>query len=94
MTEVSADVHPLCRNFIAACNEMGCPVTNDQNGEQPVGAAIYQLTTRGGMRASAADCFLRPALSRRNLQLMARSHADLIAFEGNRATGVSYTRGS
>ena len=94
VADVSADVHPLCRDFIEACKEMGCPVTNDYNGERPEGAAIYQLTTRGGMRASAADCFLRPALSRHNLQLMARSHADLIAFEGNRATGVSFTRGS
>jgi choline dehydrogenase len=50
--------------------------------------------TRGGRRrASAARTYLHPALKRPNLQLVAHALVHRIVFDGNRATGVEFSRG-
>jgi len=90
ITDVSADAHPLCRAYIAACATLGLNYTADFNGATPEGVGIYQITTRGGMRESTATAFLRPALGRPNLQLVLHAHAQKINFSGRRAVGVSY----
>ena len=49
---------------------------------------MYQVTQRGGMRASAAVAYLHPALERPNLTVMPYMHVDRVLFEGKRAVGV------
>ena len=56
------------------------------------GAALYQITTKGGRRASAARCYLRPAMRRANLKVETGAHVTRILFEGRRAVGVEYLR--
>ena len=49
---------------------------------------MYQVTQRGGMRASAAVAYLHPAMERPNLTVMPYMHVNRVLFEGTRAVGV------
>ena len=49
---------------------------------------MYQVTQRGGMRASAAVSYLHPASERPNLTVMPYMHVNRVLFEGKRAVGV------
>ena len=89
----TADVHPLCRHFIAAGAEIGLARNDDFNGPALEGVGIYQITTKGGMRMSAARAYLRPAQGRANLTIETRALAEKILFSGRRASGVSYRQG-
>ena len=52
---------------------------------------MYQVTQRGGMRASAAVAYLHPAMERPNLTVMPYMHVNRVLFEGTRAVGVEAT---
>lgn len=92
VTDISPHVHPVCHNFIDAAQACGFPAISDLNGPNPEGVGFYQINTRDGWRASTANAFLRPARKRHNLELRIHAHATRILFEGQRATGVAYTR--
>ena len=49
---------------------------------------MYQVTQRGGMRASAAVAYLHPAMERPNLTVMPYMQVNRVLFEGTRAVGV------
>jgi len=89
ISDVSADVHPLCQNFIDSCRALGF-ASGDFNGPQGEGVGIYQIMTRSGRRESTARGYLHPALRRENLTLLMRARALRILFEKRRAVGVSY----
>ena len=59
----------------------------------PEGVGRYQINTRRGMRWSAADAFLRPAMRRGKVDLQTGALAERILFEGRKAVGVSYRQG-
>ncbi len=59
----------------------------------PEGFGCYQVTIRDGLRRSAADAFLRPALRRGNIRLVTRAWVSKIRFDQRRAIGVEYVRG-
>jgi choline dehydrogenase len=84
--------HPLVEALIAAANELDIPRNDDFNGTAQEGAGYYQLTTRHGLRCSTATAYLRPAERRANLDVQTDAHATRIAFDGTRASGVSYRR--
>jgi len=86
-------VHPVCDAFLAAAGEAGLPTGHDYNGAQMEGATAYQINVRGGMRASAARCYLRPAMKRPNVEVLTRAHATRLVIEGGRARGVEFLRG-
>ena len=92
--DVTPFLHPMRRNWLAAAGELGMPVTDDFNGPHPEGFGCYQVTIRNGVRRSAADAFLRPALRRPNLRLDTGAWAAKIRFEQRRAIGVEYVRGA
>lgn len=52
-----------------------------------------RVTQRRGARWSTADAYLKPALRRRNLDLLTEATATRIVFAGNRAIGVEFDRG-
>ena len=83
-----ADRYELCDAFIDAAEQVGIPRNADFNGEQQEGAGYYQLTTRNGLRCSAAKAFLKPALRRSNLRLETNAQVSRILFKGRHATGV------
>ena len=92
VTEITPHVHPVCHSFIETAEGLGLPVSTDFNGNHPEGVGFYQINTRGGWRASTASAFLRPALNRKNLEVLTHAHATQILFDGKRASGVAYQR--
>jgi choline dehydrogenase len=95
VSDMTPDVHPLCRTFLEACASVGYPRIADFNAQDPEGVGIYKITTRNGIRESTARGYLHRAGPRPNLSLRLKSHALRVVFDGNRAAGVSYLeRGS
>ena len=78
--------------FVEAGVEAGLARNEDFNGAEQDGVGMYQVTQRGGMRASASVAYLHPALERPNLTVMPYMHANRVLFEGRRAVGVEATR--
>jgi choline dehydrogenase len=75
--------------FVEAGVEAGLARNDDFNGAGQDGVGMYQVTQRGGMRASAAVAYLHPAMERPNLNVMPYMRVDRILFDGTRATGVA-----
>jgi choline dehydrogenase len=67
-------------------------MNNDYNGRSQAGAGYYQRKIHKGWRVSSATAFLRPAKSRRNLDIRTQAQAAAILVEGKRAVGVNYSR--
>jgi choline dehydrogenase len=91
--DVSPFLHPMRRQWLEVARELDLPTSNDFNGPQPEGLGCYEVTIRRGMRYSAADAFLRPALRRPNLALQSGAWVRKIQFDGRRAVGVEFERG-
>lgn len=85
--------HPITREMVKAVQQMGVPFTADFNGERQDGVGFHQTTTFRGRRASAAVCYLKPALGRPNLTLVSGATVERIVFEGRRATQVRFFQG-
>src|SRR5258708_18227366 len=85
-------VDPLSAAFIEAAAETGIPKNPDFNGATQEGAGFFQTTTHRGKRASTAVAYLRPALSRKNLQVETSALAQRIQFDGRRAVAVEYRK--
>ena len=84
--------NPLALAFIEAAVELGFPRNDDFNGPTQEGAGLYQTTSRGGWRVSAAKAYLRPALKRPNLIVVPDAHSTGLAMEGRRCAGVRLLR--
>jgi choline dehydrogenase len=93
VTNVRHEIHPVSRHYFAAAKELGLTFTRDFNGPDPEGVGSYNITTHRGFRQSAADAFLRPALSRANCKLEMRALVRRILISDRRATGVEYELG-
>jgi choline dehydrogenase len=84
--------NPLYDAFIEAGRQAGYAVSPDLNGERQEGFGRLDMTVRNGVRSSTANAYLRPAMKRRNLEVITHALATRIAFEGRRAVGVHYRR--
>jgi choline dehydrogenase len=78
----------ITRAFVEAGVQAGLVRNEDFNGAAQDGVGMYQVTQRGGMRASAAVAYLHPAMERPNLTVMPYMLAHRVLFEGTRAVGV------
>ena len=85
--------HPLTRAFVQSCQEIGMPYNPDFSGARQDGAGPYQTTTRNARRCSTAVGYLRPALSRQNLNLRTGAQIVRIVIEKGRAVGVEVMEG-
>ena len=85
--------NPLLAAWLAAAREAGYPASADVNGFQQEGFGRMDMTVDRGVRASAANAYLRPALRRPNVSVTTRALATRVEFEGRRAVGVRYRRG-
>lgn len=93
VSDVGGAVHPLSHAYVQAAEAAGLTRNPDFNGATQEGVGIYQITTRRGLRCSAATGYLQPARRRSNLRIVTHAHATRILFEGRRAVGVEYRRG-
>ena len=78
----------IAEAFVDAGEQAGLARNEDFNGEAQDGVGIYQVTQRGGQRASAAVAYLHPAMERPNLVVKPFMHVQRVLFEGTRAVGV------
>ncbi len=79
--------------FLTAVQESGFPV-EPPNRPQPKGFSQTMVTQHGGRRWSTADAYLKPAMRRPNLTVLPEALATRVLFEGTRAVGVEYRRGT
>ncbi len=85
-------IHPVSEAFIAGCVGLGIPRNPDYNSGDQTGVGYFQRAILRGRRVSAARAFLKPALSRPNIEVRTNARAGSILFEGKRAAGVRYLR--
>src|SRR5271154_1874694 len=86
----------ICATVIEAGKQVGLEYREDLN-DLPSGAGDsigWCQQTRGGRRrASTARTYLRPASKRHNLQIVTGALGPRGIFDGERATGVEFSRG-
>ena len=79
---------PLNRRLLAATEATGIRRIPDYNGPEQDGVSMFQVTQKDGRRFSAADAYLRPALSRPNLEVRTGTTVLGVALENGRAAGL------
>ena len=85
--------NPLYEAFIAGGVEAGYARTVDYNGYRQEGFGAMEMTIWKGLRWSAANAYLKPALKRSNLELRTGVLVDKVLFEGKCAVGVEFKVG-
>ena len=82
------DPSPATVAFLAACAQAGHASVGAGESSADAGYGPVRVTQRGGRRCSAADAYLRPALSRPNLTVLAGRPVRRVVIESGRAVGV------
>src|SRR5690606_26626914 len=85
--------NPLYQAFIDAGVQAGYGHTPDMNGWRQEGFGRMDMTVRNGRRWSTANAYLRPAMGRPNLKVEGDALVERITIDGQRATGIRYSRG-
>jgi len=91
-TRYGAVRNPLHQAWLEAATQAGYALTPDINGFRQEGFGRMDMTVDHGVRASAANAYLRRAMRRGNLEVRTQALATRIEFAGRRASGVSYER--
>ncbi len=95
-TSRTRDQPVLCQAAIKAGTEMGWEYRDDVN-DLPHGLGNHigwvQQTRGGRRRASTARTYLRPAMTRPNLEVVTNALVHRVLLEGTRAVGVEFSRG-
>lgn len=85
---------PATRAFVDAAVAAGLPRFRDVNdGGSIEGVGPVQLNVDGRFRSSSARTYLRPAMSRPNLEVRTGVRAHRLLFEGTRCVGVETAAG-
>jgi choline dehydrogenase len=85
--------NPLYGAFVDAGVEAGYIRTEDPNGHMQEGFGPMHMTVKDGVRWSAANAYLRPAMQRANLTVLTSVMTREIVLKGKRAVGVVYEKG-
>ena len=86
-------IHPLCEAFMAGAASAGIPRNPDFNGQDQAGVGYMQRSVHRGRRHSAAHVYLKPAMSRRLIDLRTKTTVLRLLFEESRAVGALCLRG-
>lgn len=79
--------NPLYKAFVEAGQQAGFETTEDYNGSKQEGFGVMEQTIHLGRRWSVANAYLRPAIRRKNVNLV-NGLASRVVIENQRATGV------
>ncbi|MGM0536617.1 MAG: GMC family oxidoreductase [Pseudomonadota bacterium] len=91
ITPLKDGAHSICQSYLQAARELGYPLNEDFNGASIEGAGIYEANIRNGQRDSSNTAYLKPALSRPNLDLKRVCQVERVLLDDNRrATGIEY----
>jgi choline dehydrogenase len=88
VTDPGSRYHRLGNHYLQAASELG--FESNPLMIEGEGVGRYCITAHRGLRCSAADAFLKPALGRDGLDLLRHAHATRILFDGQRANGVEF----
>lgn len=78
--------------FQAAAAEAGIPGINDFNRGNNEGAGYFVVNQKRGIRWNTSKAFLKPVLSRDNLELRVRAEVRRLLIQDRRVGGVEYER--
>ena len=84
----SAAKHKLYDALLESGEQSGVGVTSDHNGYRQEGMHLAQASIHRGLRWSAHRAYVRPVVSRPNLQVLRRTHVRRILVSGGRVAGV------
>jgi choline dehydrogenase len=84
---------PLFQAWFKAAQEAGYSLTDDVNGFRQEGFAMFDRNIHRSRRLTAAHAYLRSAMRRPNVDVVARALATRVLLEGSRAVGVEYRKG-
>jgi choline dehydrogenase len=85
--------NPLYKAFVQAGIETGYIKTEDPNGYMQEGFGPMHMTIKDGVRWSAANAYLRPAMNRHNLEVRTHVMTRRILLKGQKAIGVECEQG-
>jgi choline dehydrogenase len=76
--------------FLNAGQQAGLPYTSDMNGYQQFGVGPMDMTVYKGKRFSTSSAYLKPALLRKNCNIISNILVKKIIFNGTTAKGIEY----
>ena len=82
----------LCEAFNSSMAALGYRELEDFNVPEPDGYGYRQATIWNGRRVSTASAYLKPASRRANLEVLSKTLARKVLFDGKRAVGVEVAR--
>ena len=80
--------------ILAASMESGLHANPDFNGADQLGAGLFQVTQKGGIRCSTADGFIDPHRGRPNFTVLDNTTVERVRIENGHCIGVFVKRGS
>jgi choline dehydrogenase len=83
---------PILDAVREAAAQVGIPKVSDFNNGDNEGSDYFEVNQKRGVRWSAARGFLKPVLSRKNLDLVTGAHVERIVVEDGRAAALRYGR--
>lgn len=93
VSDLRKNMHPFSERFLDVARDLGWDVLDNMNGTSFEGISYYRSTVRNGIRHSAADAFLRPAMKRSGVKVVRGALVEKVEIENNKATGVWYRLG-
>lgn len=87
-----ASVHPLTRKWLQACQQAGHQYNHDFNQGDATGCGIYQISARAALRSSSSSAYLKPALKRKNLQVITDAFVLKLIVNNDSVVGVEYLK--
>ncbi|MAA77229.1 MAG: choline dehydrogenase [Rhodobiaceae bacterium] len=82
--------HPHCDAWLRAARQLGLTHNDDFNGATTLGVGAYHLSIGRRWRSSAANAFLKPALTRSNLTVITNVLVEKIVISGRQAKGIRF----
>ena len=80
----------ILRAFQEAAKEFGYLPTEDFNSGSNEGSGFFEVNQKNGVRWNTTKAFLRPAMKRPNLRVLAHAMTDRLILDGKRVTGVAF----
>lgn len=74
--------------FRDAAEQAGIPKIDDFNRGDNEGSSFFHVNQKGGVRWNTTKGFLRPAMQRKNLQVVTHAHTERLVLDGKRVTGI------
>ncbi len=90
----ASPMNPVITASLTAAIQAGYPRATDLSSGLEAGFGPTDLTIANGIRQSAADAYLIPALTRPNLELITDATVNRVIVENGRCTGVEYRQRS